>query len=279
MSYTPVELRHVRVGRSLLGYNRAMVEQMIEEVAESFEATWRERSELSDRVEELEKQIVELRRREELLTHTLVAAEQAASNVREQARRTAEMILSEAQQEARALLRSAQTRRETLGLESRRIEGLLRAALVMIEEHAEPAALAYASADLLGSELDPAVAAPPPELSVERQPVGVEREARSGSPWPAAGGWQAQPAAPDPEPERADVAATSVGDTPTPRAPEEELVDAQPESWPLEQTGEFKPVGLPPVAGDPEAAEESVEATPFLRRLAGGKTRDFDWGD
>ena len=37
MTYTPVELRHVRVSRSLFGYNRAMVEQVIEEVADSFE--------------------------------------------------------------------------------------------------------------------------------------------------------------------------------------------------------------------------------------------------
>ena len=57
MTYTPVELRHVRVGRSLFGYNRATVEQVIEEVAESFEATWRERGELADKVETLEKQL------------------------------------------------------------------------------------------------------------------------------------------------------------------------------------------------------------------------------
>jgi len=63
MSYTPVELRHVRVGRSLFGYNRATVEQLIEEVAQSFEATWRERGELSDKLEALEKQVAELRGR------------------------------------------------------------------------------------------------------------------------------------------------------------------------------------------------------------------------
>ena len=50
MSYTPVELRHVKVGRSLFGYNRATVEQLIEEVAQSFEATWRDRGELADKV-------------------------------------------------------------------------------------------------------------------------------------------------------------------------------------------------------------------------------------
>src|SRR5579862_8965469 len=134
MSYTPVELRHVRVGRSLFGYNRAMVEQMIEEVAESFEATWRERGELADRCEALEKQIDELRRRDALLSQTLVAAEQAASDVREQARREAATILGEAQQEARAVVRRAHEQREGLLIESRRIEAMLRAALAIAED-------------------------------------------------------------------------------------------------------------------------------------------------
>jgi cell division initiation protein len=134
MSYTPVELRHVRVSRSLLGYNRAMVEQVIEEVADSFETAWRERGELADKVHALEKQIEELKGREALLTHTLVAAEQAASGVREHAKREAEVILAEAHYEARSVSRAAQGQRERLFAETRRIEALLRAALGMVQE-------------------------------------------------------------------------------------------------------------------------------------------------
>ena len=136
MSYTPVELRHVRVSRSLFGYNRAMVEQVIEEVADSFETTWRERGELTDQVDALEKQIVELKSREDLLTHTLVAAEQAASEVRDHAKREAELILGEAHSEARSIMRTAQGERERLFAETRRIEALLRAALGMVQESA-----------------------------------------------------------------------------------------------------------------------------------------------
>ena len=134
MSYTPVELRHVRVGRSLFGYNRSMVEQVIEEVAQSFEATWRERGELAEKVEALEKQLEQYRQREGLLTQTLVAAEQAASDVRERARREAETILLEAHSEARAIGREAHAERERLHVESRRIEAMLRAALGVIAE-------------------------------------------------------------------------------------------------------------------------------------------------
>jgi cell division initiation protein len=134
MSYTPVELRHVRVGRSLFGYNRAMVEQLIEEVAHSFEATWRERGELTEKVEALEKQLDEHRQRENLLTSTLLAAEQAASDVKEKARREADAIVQEAHSEARAIGRKAQAERERLMSETRRIESMLRSALGVVED-------------------------------------------------------------------------------------------------------------------------------------------------
>jgi cell division initiation protein len=134
MPYTPVELRHVRVKRSLLGYKRDAVESLLEELADNFETVWRERHELADHVEEIEREVGQLRAREEALTKTLVAAEQAATHVREQAKREAEVILSEARTEARSLLRGAEGERLRLEAETRRIEALLRSALSVVQE-------------------------------------------------------------------------------------------------------------------------------------------------
>ena len=136
MSYTPVELRHVRIGRGLFGYKRGAVEQLLLDVADSFENVWRERAELVDEVHEMTKNVDELKRREELLTHTLVAAEQAAADVREHAKREAELILAEAHQAARSISRGAQGEHARLSAEVRRMEALLRAALGMVEEAA-----------------------------------------------------------------------------------------------------------------------------------------------
>jgi cell division septum initiation protein DivIVA len=135
MPYTPVELRHVRVARSFFGgYRRNAVQELLEGVADSFEDVWRDRGELTDKVHTLETQLSGLKQREELLTNTLVAAEQAAVEVRDHARREADLILSEAHQEARSVMRAAQAERSRLFSESRRVEALLRAALGMVEE-------------------------------------------------------------------------------------------------------------------------------------------------
>jgi cell division initiation protein len=137
MPYTPVELRHVKVARSFFGgYRRGAVQDLLDGVADSFEDVWRDRGELTDKVHALETQLGDLKRREELLTNTLVAAEQAAGDVRDQARREADLILSEAHQEARSVMRVAQAERSRLFAEARRVEALLRAALGMVEESA-----------------------------------------------------------------------------------------------------------------------------------------------
>ena len=107
---------------------------MLEDVADSFEEVWSERGELVDKLEETEKQLAEFKEREVLLANTLISAEKAAADAKELARREAELILSEAHQEARSITRTALGQREHLFAEARRVETLLRAALGMVEE-------------------------------------------------------------------------------------------------------------------------------------------------
>ena len=142
MSYTPVELRHVPVKRRLFGYDRESVEEILNEVADSFETVWRNRAELADRVEALEDELEALKARERALSNTLLAAEHAADEVREHARREAELIVGQAHAEARSVMHSGQGERERLLAEVRRIESLLRSALGIVGEAAgaEPAA-------------------------------------------------------------------------------------------------------------------------------------------
>src|SRR5712691_1372679 len=135
MRYTPVELRHVRFARTMFGgYKRREAEQLLEDVADSFEDVWRERGELTDKLEDVERRFDELKQREALLASTLVSAERAAADAKEAAKREAELILAEAHHEARSVTRTAQGQRERLFSEARRIETLLRATLEMVEE-------------------------------------------------------------------------------------------------------------------------------------------------
>jgi cell division initiation protein len=134
MALTPVEIKHIRLGRALVGgYARASVDQLLDEVASSFEDVWRDRADLADKVEHLEQELVRFRDLEALLRTTLVSAERASQELKEQARKEAELVLTEAHTEARTITTRARAEREHLASEARRIRSLLRAALESID--------------------------------------------------------------------------------------------------------------------------------------------------
>ena len=134
MAYTPVELRHVRFKRGLLGYVPIVVDRTIEEVVESFETVWRERADYADRIEQLEADLKRHRELETLLRSTLTTAEQAAHELKDHARREAALVLEEAHAEARRITRDALAEREQLGAETHRIKALLGAALDAVDD-------------------------------------------------------------------------------------------------------------------------------------------------
>jgi cell division initiation protein len=130
MALTPVEIRHVKPPHTAFrGYNAAATDQLLEEIAASFEDVWRERADLADKVEQLETDLVRFRELESLLRTTLVSAEQASAEMRDQARRESALILSEAHAEARSIQRHAIAEHERLGRESRRMRAQLEEAL------------------------------------------------------------------------------------------------------------------------------------------------------
>ena len=134
MALTPVEIRHMTPGSGFFGYKRAAMDRLLDEIAACFEDVWRERADLADKIEQLETDLVRYRELEALLRTTLVSAERSSAEMKEQARREADLILSEAHAEARAVQRQARSENERLVADSRRIRTQLHAALEGLEE-------------------------------------------------------------------------------------------------------------------------------------------------
>ena len=135
MTLTPVEIRHLKPDRSLVGgYKRTTVDALMDEIVASFEDVWRERADLADKVEQLEADLVRYRELETLLRTTLVSAEKSAVSLREQAGREADLIVEEARSEARAITRAARADHDRLLTEVRRLRTLLHSALALVDE-------------------------------------------------------------------------------------------------------------------------------------------------
>jgi cell division initiation protein len=134
MALTPVEIRHIKPPHGFLGYKRAAVDRLLVDIAESYGDVWRDRADLTDRIEQLESDLVRHKELEGLLRTTLVSAESAAQQLREQARQEAQRVVAEAHAEARAITRRVRSEKERLETELRRIKSLLHSALDSLDE-------------------------------------------------------------------------------------------------------------------------------------------------
>jgi cell division initiation protein len=134
MTITPVELHHIRLKRGLLGYRRGPVDELIIEIADSFEEVWRQRADYADRIEQLESELSRHRDLESLLRTTLVSAEKSAHELKDQAKREAELVVGEAHAEAREVTRAAAAERERLLAGARKVRALLQAALDAVDD-------------------------------------------------------------------------------------------------------------------------------------------------
>ena len=135
MTLTPVEIRHLKPSKTLIGgYDRDMIDRLLDEIVTSFEDVWRERADMADKVEQLEDDLIRYRETEGLLRTTLVSAEKAAVTLKEQARKEADLIVEEACSEARSITRHARADHDRLLGEVRRMRSLLRSALALVDD-------------------------------------------------------------------------------------------------------------------------------------------------
>ena len=134
MSLSPVEIRHITFSRRPFGFKRSAVERALGEVAQSFEAVWRDRADLADKVEHLEGDLARYRDLESLLHTSLVSAQSTAGELKEQAQREADTILVEAHAEARRIVFEAHERQTRAVADTRRLKVQLESALAALDE-------------------------------------------------------------------------------------------------------------------------------------------------
>jgi cell division initiation protein len=124
MLLTPVEIRHVRIGRRPLGYERLGVDRLLDDIASSYEDVWRDRADLRDELERLESELHRQREIEDALRNTLLSAERMADELRARAHQEADLIVEEARAKAREIGASAEADEQRVRDEIRRLRAL-----------------------------------------------------------------------------------------------------------------------------------------------------------
>ena len=105
---TPLDLRRQEFRKTLRGYETDGVEDFRVRAADALERAIRERQVLEERVSALTEQLRVFREREKAMNEALVAAQQLRQETRAAAEREGQVIVREAQAEAKRLLDEAQ---------------------------------------------------------------------------------------------------------------------------------------------------------------------------
>lgn len=143
MFLTPPEIQRTELKSRGRGYDRQSVDALLEHATSSYEQVWRERDGLIERVTQLEHDLASFRENERHLRESLVTAQRAAEQVRNEARHEAARILEEARAKSGDAAQEAARERE-------RIEGeVLRLGGVERELHASLRALLLAGLELV----------------------------------------------------------------------------------------------------------------------------------
>lgn len=144
MPITPLEIRKQEFKKKVRGYEPHEVREFLELLATEIEELLRENAGLSERVKDMDSQIADYRRMEQILQDTLTTTQKAADELKNGAKKEAETIIANARVEAQRFLKEAQTelskvREETKIVEHQKLllvsefRGLLESYLRLLE--------------------------------------------------------------------------------------------------------------------------------------------------
>lgn len=110
MKISPMDIQRQTFARKFRGFEPEEVRTYLALVAEEVAALQRDRDSLEQKVQSLQYVVDEARDREAILKNTLLTAQKASEEIRENARREAEIQVKEAELQADRLVELAQSR-------------------------------------------------------------------------------------------------------------------------------------------------------------------------
>ncbi|MGJ0848666.1 cell division initiation protein [Tissierella praeacuta DSM 18095] len=142
---TPLDIQSKQFKRSLMGYNTKEVDDYLDAINDNYEMLYRENIELKDKIGVLTDQIRQYNNLEETLKSTLVIAQSTADDVTSSARKKAELIIEdaelqaknridEAKNEVRNIMKEYDYLKKEIFIFKTRYESFIKAQLISINE-------------------------------------------------------------------------------------------------------------------------------------------------
>lgn len=119
---TPIDIHNKEFKRSFRGYNEDEIDDFLDRVGNDYEKLYRENRQLQENIDRMEKELARFQRLETTLHETLVVAQKTAEEVKENAQREKENILTAAQLEAAKMVAQAEAKVQEVTLQYQELE-------------------------------------------------------------------------------------------------------------------------------------------------------------
>ena len=110
MKITPLDIQQQQFKTRIRGFDIREVDAFLEQMAETFENLQKRNQELNDEVRRLELEIQGYRKREETFKRALLNSQKVLDQMKDNARKSAELIIAEAEVKAEKILNKAHNR-------------------------------------------------------------------------------------------------------------------------------------------------------------------------
>lgn len=117
MALTPLDIHNKEFKRVFRGYDEDEVNEFLDLVIKEFEILIREKKELEEKLAEYEERLNHFNNIEESLSKTIIVAQEAADEVKNNAKKEAELIIREAEKNADRIINEALAKSRKIALE------------------------------------------------------------------------------------------------------------------------------------------------------------------
>lgn len=141
---TPMDIHNKEFETGFRGYDKEVVNAFMAELVHDYETLYRDNREMTDKIEQLEKRIAQYEKMEATMNDALVLAQETGENVKNSARKEADLIIQEAEQQRRQIIAEAERQlregcekyaviRNEVAVFKARMESLLNSQMQMVD--------------------------------------------------------------------------------------------------------------------------------------------------
>lgn len=173
---TPMDIHNKTFSKGLRGYSEEEVNDFLRQIVTDYEQIYREHREMEEEMDQMKLKLSNYERISDTMTATLQLAKDTAENVKKNAKRNADILISNAKMEGDRQVKDAEDYRRRLAETMIHTEGNMKNYVSKIRKDLELALASIEALENLKAPIVPGYAYPAVELEEEEAPADAPAE-------------------------------------------------------------------------------------------------------